>query len=178
MDVILLERIENLGQMGQVVKVRPGYARNYLLPQKKALRANKSNLEFFENQRSQLEASNLQRRDEAQGIAATMEGLNILMVRQAGEAGHLYGSVTGRDIADAIVAAGFTVTRQQVQQDQPIKTLGRFPVRVALHAEVPVTVTVIVARTQAEAERAVPKAEEAAPAEVVAEEVVEDEQPE
>jgi large subunit ribosomal protein L9 len=153
MDVILLERIENLGQMGDVVKVRPGYARNFLLPQKKALRASKSNMEVFEKQRAQLEALNLKRRDEAQAVAGKMDGLTVLMVRQAGEAGHLYGSVSARDIADSIKEAGYTVGRSQINLDQPIKTLGRTQVKVALHPEVAVTVTVVVARSQEEAER-------------------------
>ncbi len=159
MEVILLERVENLGQMGEVVNVRPGYARNFLLPQKKALRASKGNLEVFEKQRAQLEATNLKRREEAEAVAGKMRGLKVLMVRQAGEAGHLYGSVSGRDVADAIKDAGYTVSRQQVQQDQPIKTLGQFPLRVALHPEVAVTVTVVVARSQEEAERALPAEE-------------------
>lgn len=175
MDIILLERIENLGQMGEVVKVRPGFARNYLLPQKKALRATKSNLEYFEKQRVQLEALNLKRREEAEMVAGKMKGLTIVMVRQAGEAGHLYGSVSGRDVADAIKEQGFTVARQQVQQDQPIKTLGTFPVKVGLHPEVVVTVTVIVARSQDEAQRALAVAAPEEPAEAA---VVPEEQPE
>lgn len=154
MEVILLERIEKLGQMGDVVKVKPGFARNFLLPQKKALRANKDNLAFFEKQRVQLEAINLKRRDEAQAVAGKMEGLKVLMVRQAGEGGQLYGSVSGRDVAEAIKASGYTVLRNQVQLDSPIKSLGSYPVRVSLHPEVPVTVTVTVARSQEEAERA------------------------
>lgn len=162
MEVILLERIEKLGQMGDVVKVKPGFARNFLLPQKKALRANKDNLAFFEKQRAQLEAINLKRRDEAQAVAAKMEGLKVLMVRQAGEGGQLYGSVSGRDVADAVKTAGFTIERNQVNLDSPIKTLGSYPVRVALHPEVAVTVTVTVARSQEEAERAAAAAEEAA----------------
>ncbi len=179
MDIILLERIENLGQMGEVVNVRPGFARNYLLPQKKALRATKSNLEYFDHQRVQLEALNLKRRDEAEVVAGKMKGLTILMVRQAGEAGHLYGSVSGRDVADAIKERGFTVSRQQVHQDQPIKTLGTFPIKVSLHAEVAITVTVIVARSQDEAERAVAALTPAAPVEAAEEpaaDVVADEQ--
>lgn len=168
MDVILLERIENLGQMGDVVNVRPGYARNFLLPQKKALRASKSNMEVFENQRAQLEALNLKRRDEAQAVAGKMEGLTVLMVRQAGEAGHLYGSVSARDIMDAIKESGFTVSRSQINLDQPIKTLGRSPVKVSLHPEVAVTVTVVVARSQEEAERAANAQQEAEAAEAAA----------
>ena len=170
MEVILLERIEKLGQMGEVVKVKPGYARNFLLPQKKALRANKDNLAYFDKQRAQLEALNLKRRDEAQSVASKMDGLKVLMVRQAGESGQLYGSVSGRDVADAIKASGFTVERSQVNLDQPIKTLGAYPVRVSLHPEVAVTVTVTVARSQEEAERAAAAATaeaEAAEAEAV-----------
>ncbi len=161
MEVILLERIEKLGQMGDVVIVRPGFARNFLLPQKKALRASKNNLAYFENQRAQLEAANLKRRDEAQAVAAKMEGLTVLIVRQAGESGQLYGSVSGRDLADAIKGAGFTVERRQVNLDNPIKTLGTYAVRVALHPEVTVSVSVTVARSQEEAERAAAAAVEA-----------------
>ncbi|CAA7612695.1 50S ribosomal protein L9 [Magnetospirillum sp. LM-5] len=172
MEVILLERIEKLGQMGDVVKVKPGFARNFLLPQKKALRANKGNLEFFNKQRAQLEAINLKRREEASAVAVKMDGLKVLMVRQAGEGGQLYGSVSGRDLADAVKAAGYTVERSQVALDQPIKTLGSYPIRIALHPEVSVTVTVTVARSQEEAERAsaAAAAEAAAEVEVEAEE--------
>src|SRR6267154_1653703 len=113
-DVILLERVENLGQMGQVVKVRPGYARNYLLPQKKALRATKDNLVYFEQQRTQLEAANLSRKKDAEHVAQKMEGLSVVVIRQAGESGQLYGSVSARDIADAVTQGGFTITRGQV----------------------------------------------------------------
>lgn len=177
MEVILLERIENLGQMGDVVNVKPGYGRNYLLPQKKALRANKDNLAFFEKQRAQLEAINLKRRDEAQAVATKMDGLKVLMVRQAGESGQLYGSVSGRDVADAIKAGGFTVERSQVNLASPIKTLGSYAVKVSLHPEVSITVNVTVARSQEEAERAsaaaaAPEAEEP---EAEEEEVVEEE---
>lgn len=173
MEVILLERIEKLGQMGDVVKVKPGFARNFLLPQKKALRASKDNLAYFEQQRVQLEALNLKRRDEAQSVAGKMDNLKVLMVRQAGEGGQLYGSVSGRDVADAIKEAGFTVERRQVNLDSPIKTLGSYPVRVSLHPEVSITVTITVARSQEEAERAAAAAEAEAEAEEV-EEVVED----
>lgn len=179
MEVILLERIEKLGQMGEVVKVKPGYARNFLLPQKKALRASKDNLAYFEKQRAQLEAVNLKRREEAETVAEKMDGLKVLMVRQAGEGGQLYGSVSGRDVADAIKEAGFTVERRQVNLDTPIKTLGAYPIRVSLHPEVSVTVTITVARSQEEAERAAKAAAETeeaqaeADAEVVAEEAPE-----
>jgi large subunit ribosomal protein L9 len=159
--------------MGDVVKVKPGFARNFLLPQKKALRANKDNLAFFEKQRAQLEAINLKRRDEAQAVAGKMEGLKVLMVRQAGEGGQLYGSVSGRDVADAVKAAGYTIERNQVNLDSPIKTLGSYPVRVSLHPEVSITVTVTVARSQEEAERAAAAAAEETAEQSAEEEVVE-----
>jgi large subunit ribosomal protein L9 len=151
-ELILLERVEKLGQMGQVVKVKPGYARNYLLPQKKALRATKENLAYFETQRAQLEASNLQRKSEATGIGAKLEGLSVVLVRQAGESGQLYGSVSARDIAEAVTDAGFTIERRQVVLDRPIKALGLHPVRVMLHPEVSVTVTANVAQSAEEAD--------------------------
>jgi len=162
MEVILLERIEKLGQMGDTVAVKTGFARNYLLPQKKALRATKANQERFESQRVQLEAANLQRRDEAQAVAAKLDNLSILVIRQAGEGGMLYGSVSGRDVADTIKEAGFSIERRQVNLDNPIKSLGSYPVRVSLHPEVAVTVIVTVARSQEEADRAA-KAAQAAP---------------
>jgi large subunit ribosomal protein L9 len=151
-DVILLERVENLGQMGQVVKVRPGYARNYLLPQKKALRATKDNLAYFEKQRAQLEAANLTRKTEAEQVAQKLEGLSVVVIRQAGESGQLYGSVSARDIADGVTAAGFTITRGQVVLDKAIKTLGLYKLRVVLHPEVSVQVTANVAQSAEEAE--------------------------
>src|SRR5215208_4916400 len=123
-ELVLLQRVENLGQMGDVVKVRPGYARNYLLPQKKAIRASKDNLARFEQQRAQLEAQNLKRREEAERVAERDGGLSVVIIRQAGESGSLYGSVSSRDIAEAPTAAGLTLSRQQVVLDQPIKTLG------------------------------------------------------
>ena len=151
-EVILLERVENLGQMGDVVRVRPGYARNYLLPRKKALRATDANRKRFEEQRVQLEAVNLQRRQEAEKVSPALQDMTVTLLRQAGETGQLFGSATTRDIADAIIAKGVTIARQQVQLDKPIKTLGLFPVRVVLHPEVSVTVTVNVARSEDEAE--------------------------
>ncbi len=154
MEVILLERIEKLGQMGETVKVKPGFARNYLLPQKKALRATKANMARFEAERATLEAANLKRREEAQKVAGTMDNLTLLVIRQAGEGGMLYGSVSGRDVADAIKEAGFTIERRHVALDTPIKSLGIYPVRVALHPEVVVTVTINVARSQDEGDRA------------------------
>ena len=147
-DVILLERVEKLGQMGQVVKVKPGFARNYLLPQKKAMRATKENLAYFETQRAQLEANNLKRKGEAQDVAGKLEGLTVVLIRQAGESGQLYGSVMARDISDAVTEAGFTVERRQIVLDRPIKTLGMHRVRVMLHPEVGVTVTANVAQSE------------------------------
>jgi len=151
MEVILMERIEKLGQMGDVVSVKPGFARNYLLPQKKALRATKDNLVRFERERSQLEAENLQRREEAERVAKDLEGLIVTVIRQAGESGQLYGSVNSRDVSDAVTAAGVTVARRQIDQGAVIKTLGLHKVRVQLHPEVIVTVTANVARSDEEA---------------------------
>jgi len=153
MQVILLERIAKLGQMGDVVKVRPGYARNFLLPQGKALRANKGNMERFETERVQLEARNLERRQEAEAVADKLNGLSFVCIRQAGETGQLYGSVSTRDIAETLESEGFTIVRNQVDLNQPIKTIGLHPVTVALHPEVDVVVTVNVARSADEAER-------------------------
>ena len=152
LDVILLERVENLGQMGQVVKVRPGFARNFLLPQKKALRATKENLAYFEKQRAQLEAQNLTRKSEAEQVAEKLNGLKVVLIRQAGESGQLYGSVSARDLSDAVTSAGFTITRGQIVLEKPIKTLGLFPLKVVLHPEVAVQVTANVAQSAEEAE--------------------------
>lgn len=152
MEVILLERIEKLGQMGDVVRVRPGFARNYLLPQRKALRATKENMARFETQRSQLEAQNLQRREEAAAVAAKLEGLATVLLRQASESGQLYGSVTARDIAEAVTEAGFTIQKSQVALNQPIKELGVHAIRVVLHPEVSVNVSVNVAKSAEEAQ--------------------------
>lgn len=151
MEIILLERIEKLGQMGDVVTVKGGFARNYLLPQKKALRATKENLAIFETQRQQLEAENLQRKDEAQQVADKLDGLKIVVIRSAGESGQLYGSVNARDIAATVTEAGFTIQRNQVVLERPVKALGLFDVRVRLHPEVSATVTANVARSEDEA---------------------------
>jgi large subunit ribosomal protein L9 len=151
MEIILLERVEKLGQMGDVVKVKPGYARNFLLPQGKALRANKNNLERFETEKAQREADNLSRRSEAETEAGKMDGLAVSMVRAASEMGQLFGSVTSRDIAEAVTEAGFTITRNQVVMEKAIKTLGLHDTRLRLHPEVSVTVTVNVARSLDEA---------------------------
>jgi large subunit ribosomal protein L9 len=152
-ELILLQRVENLGQMGDVVKVKPGYARNFLLPQKKALRASKDNRARFEQQRAQLEAQNIKRREEAERLAERVGGLSVVIIRQAGESGSLYGSVSARDIAEGATAGGLTINRSQVILEHPIKTLGLSQVRVSLHPEVSIPVTVNVARSPEEAER-------------------------
>ena len=152
MEVILLERVAKLGQMGEVVKVKAGYARNYLLPRKKALRATADNKKLFESRRAQLETQNVSRKAEADRIAGKMKGLAVVLIRQAGEAGQLYGSVGARDIATAVKDSGVTVDRQQVELNVPIKTLGLFRVPVHLHPEIAVTVTVNVARSAEEAQ--------------------------
>lgn len=152
-EVILMQRVEKLGQMGERVKVRPGYARNFLLPKGKAIRASKENLERFERERVQLEAQNMKRREEAERVAERVYGLSVIIIRSAGESGGLYGSVSARDIADACKANGLTVDRTQILLEQPIKTLGITQVRVALHPEVVIPVGVNVARSQEEAEK-------------------------
>lgn len=152
MQVILLERIEKLGQMGDEVTVKPGYARNYLIPQRKAMRATEENRKHFEAQRAQLEAVNLERRGEAEAVGTKMDGLWVTLIRQAGEAGQLYGSVNASDIAHAVSETGFTITRQQVKLAPPIKSVGVHGVRVDLHPEVSVTVRANVARSTEEAE--------------------------
>lgn len=152
MEVILLERIEKLGQMGDVVSVKPGFARNFLLPQGKALRATNQNKKQFDQQRVQLEAENLKRKSEAEAVAAKMTDMKVILIRQAGDAGQLYGSVTARDIADAVVADGITIRRAQVVLDTPIKTIGLHQVRIDLHSEVSVKITANVARSKDEAE--------------------------
>ena len=151
MEVILLERVEKLGQMGDLVTVKNGYARNYLLPQNKALRATAENRRRFDQERVQLEADNIERRQEAEEIAERMEGLAIVMVRQAGDTGQLYGSVAGRDVAVGVTEAGFTIVKRQVRLATVIKSLGLHQARIALHPEVLVEVTVNVARSQEEA---------------------------
>ena len=153
MQVILLERIGRLGQMGDVVNVKDGYARNYLLPQKKALRATKENIAKFEENRTQLEARDLELKKEAEAVSAKLDGKSFLAIRQAGDTGQLYGSVSSRDIAEVVTGGGFTLDRRQIVMDRPIKTLGLHTIRVALHPEVIVQVTLNVARSQDEAER-------------------------
>lgn len=153
MEVILLERIGRLGQMGETVKVKDGYARNFLLPQGKALRANEANKKKFEGQRAQLEAHNLERKNEASAVAEKLNGESFIVVRSAGETGQLYGSVSTRDIAEIISANGFTLHRNQVELNHPIKTIGLHEVSISLHPEVQVQVTVNIARSTEEAER-------------------------
>jgi large subunit ribosomal protein L9 len=152
MNVILLERVPKLGQMGDVVKVKPGFARNFLLPQKKALRATKDNITYFESQRKTLEAQNLDRRQEAEAVGGKMTDLKVVLIRQASEALQLYGSVTSRDIADGAVAAGVRIERSQVELDKPIKSLGAHKIKVHLHPEVTIEITAVVARSVDEAE--------------------------
>lgn len=153
MQVILLERIGRLGQMGDTVTVKDGYARNYLLPQGKALRASEANKERFEKERVTLETRNLELKSEAEGVAAKLNDQSFLAIRQAGDTGQLYGSVSTRDIADIITEAGYSVARNQVQLDKPIKMLGVHPLHVTLHPEVIISVNVNVARSEEEAKR-------------------------
>ena len=151
MDVILLERIEKLGQMGDVVTVKNGFARNFLLPRRKALRATKQNIAGFENQRAQYEAQNIERRNDADSIVPKLDGLHLVVIRQASEGGQLYGSVAARDIAGSVTDAGFTIDRRQVQMSGPIKTLGIHEIRIVLHPEVSARVRINVARSEEEA---------------------------
>lgn len=153
MDVILLERIAKLGQMGDTVKVRDGFARNFLLPQGKALRANEANKKRFEAERSTLEARNLERKSEAEAVAARLDGKSFIVVRSAGETGQLYGSVAARDVVAILAEEGFDVGRNQVELKQPIKTIGLHGVPLALHPDVVASVEFNVARSSDEAER-------------------------
>jgi large subunit ribosomal protein L9 len=152
MQVVLLERVAKLGQMGEVVDVRAGYARNFLLPQGKALRANEGNLKRFETERAQLEVRNLELKKEAEVVAQRLDGRRFVVIRSASDGGALYGSVTTRDIADASAAGGFTVDRRQIVLDQPIKALGLHAVGIVLHPEVEATISINVARSNEEAE--------------------------
>ncbi|MGF7156731.1 50S ribosomal protein L9 [Bartonella heixiaziensis] len=153
MDIILLERIPRLGQMGDIVSVKDGYARNFLLPQGKALRANETNKKHFEIQRAQLEARNLERKSEAQKIAEKLDSQSFIVVRSAGETGQLYGSVSTRDISEIITNEGFSIGRNQVELNHPIKTIGLHPITLSLHPEVQITVIINVARSASEAQR-------------------------
>jgi large subunit ribosomal protein L9 len=152
MEVILLERVEKLGHIGDVVHVKNGFARNYLLPNKKALRANEANRKVFEANRARIEAENAEKRSTAEKDAGSVEGTKVQLIRQASNVGHLFGSVSARDIVEALAAAGAHVTRSQVVLDRPIKTIGMHDVKIALHPEVAVTVHVNVARSPEEAE--------------------------
>lgn len=151
MEIILLERVEKLGQMGDVVQVRPGYARNFLLPKAKALRATKQNLEDFATKRKELETTNIKRRDEAAKLATLLENMAVTVIRQAGETGNLYGSVSAKDVADAMAAVGCKAERHQVAIPAPIKTVGVHTVRIILHPEVSQNILVSVAKTDEEA---------------------------
>jgi large subunit ribosomal protein L9 len=153
MEVILLERVQKLGQMGETVRVKDGYARNFLLPRGKALRATDNNKKRFEGQRADLEARNLKERGEAEKVGGKLEGQTFVIIRQAGESGQLYGSAATRDIAEAISAGGVKVSRDQIVLNTPIKSLGLYPIPVRLHPEVEVKVTINVARSPEEAER-------------------------
>ena len=152
MEVILLERIEKLGQMGDLVKVKPGFARNFLLPQKKAVTATADNKKHFESQRTQLEAKNIELKKEAEKISKKLSGIRIVVVRQAGDTGQLYGSVNARDIANGLTDAGISVDRRQIKLENPIKTVGIHPVKVSVHPEVNISISVNVARSEEEAE--------------------------
>ena len=152
MEVILLERIEKLGQMGDVVKVKDGFARNFLLPQKKALRASEDNLAYFEKEKVTLEANNLKQKQEAEVILTKLDGFNLIIIRQAGETGQLYGSVNTNDVKTSLNENGFVVEKNQVKLDKPIKELGIHKVSVKLHPEVQAIISVIVSRTESEAE--------------------------
>ena len=153
MEVILLERVAKLGQMGEIVRVKDGYARNFLLPGHKALRATENNKKRFEGQKAQLEARNLEARTEAEKVGETLDGQSFTIIRQAGETGYLYGSVATRDVAEIVSAGGFKINRNQVELRTPIKTLGLHPLPIQLHPEVEVTITINVARSPEEAER-------------------------
>ncbi|MCF6273773.1 MAG: 50S ribosomal protein L9 [Rhodobacteraceae bacterium] len=152
MEVVLLERVAKLGQMGDVVKVKNGFGRNYLLPQGKALRATKANLERFETQRAQLEATNLETKSEAEVLAGKLDGQKFIVIRSASDAGSLYGSVTNRDAADVATEGGFTVDKRQVVLSAPVKELGLHSMTVVLHPEVHCSITINVARSVEEAE--------------------------
>lgn len=151
MDIILLERVENLGQMGDRVSVKPGYARNFLLPKGKAIRATAENLAKFDADRAQLEADNLAKKSEAEKVAAKMDGLSVTLIRAASEMGQLYGSASSRDIAMAATDAGYTINKSQIDLNTAVKTLGIFPVRVVLHPEVAIEIKVNIARSDDEA---------------------------
>lgn len=153
MEIILLERVAKLGQMGEIVRVKDGYARNFLLPAGKALRATDTNKLKFEGQRAELEARNLERKSEAESVGSKLDGFAIVVIRSAGETGQLYGSVSARDIADSLTEAGFKVARAQVVMEQPIKAIGMHTVNISLHAEVEISIVANIARSTDEATR-------------------------
>jgi large subunit ribosomal protein L9 len=153
MKVILLERVERLGGLGDTVTVKDGFARNFLLPRHKALRATEANLKVFEGQRADIEVRNTRAKEAAEAQATTLDNSSYILIRQAGESGQLYGSVSGRDVSDAVQAEGGKVDRSQVVLDKPIKTLGLHEVKIRLHPEVTITVVINIARSQDEAER-------------------------
>lgn len=164
MQVILMERVEKLGQMGQIVTVAPGYARNFLLPKKKAQRATKENMAQFDIQKAQLEATNLKLRKDAEFVAKSMNGTQIIIIRQASEVGQLYGSVRGRDISESLTKSGFTVDKSQIIITSPIKNLGVHTVFVSLHPEVRAPISLIIAQSEEEAALKAKKTEEETPA--------------
>ncbi len=165
MEIILLERIDRLGQMGDVVNVKNGYARNYLFPQKKALRKTADNMKAFEAKRAEYEAMNAKLKADAEQLAKDLKGLSVTIIRQAAETGQLYGSVTGRDVCDAIAEKGFKVERRHVELNTPFKVMGVFDVVLKLHPDVEQTIRVNIARSEAEAQKAAQKATKAAKAE-------------
>lgn len=173
MEIILLERVEKLGQMGDVVKVKDGFARNYLLPTKKAIRSTKANLAYFEAQKAQLEAKNVKYKSEADKLAEKMKGLSISMIRQAAETGQLYGSVTIRDLQKEISKAGFEVERKQIVLENSIKTLGSYDVKVSLHPDVAQNVKINIARSDDEIANIIEEEKAEVSAEATPEEVVE-----
>ena len=152
MEIVLLERVAKLGQIGDVVNVKNGYARNFLLPQRKALRATKANMAVFESQRKEIEANNLKAKTEAEAVAAKMTDVSVVLIRQAGESGQLFGSVSARDIATALEEAGYKIDKNQVVLDRSLKTLGLYDIKVRLHAEVDLMVVINIARSAEEAE--------------------------
>ena len=169
-QIVLLERVENLGQMGDVVKVKPGYARNYLLPQKKALRASKENIALFEEKKAQLEAENLKSKSEAENIKNRMENLTVVLIRAASQSGQLYGSVNSNNIAQAVSDAGFTVKRNQIIMNKPIKILGYYDYNIRLHPEVMVTIHVNIAQSEEEAKTQANRVAQGLPAFISAQE--------
>jgi large subunit ribosomal protein L9 len=177
MQVVLLQRVENLGQMGEVVTVKPGYARNFLIPRKKALRATKENLAYFEAQRKALETANANSKKDAEAAAGKMTDVSVVIIRQAAESGKLYGSVSARDVSEALAAKGYKVSRDQIELSQSVKDLGLFTAKITLHPEVTVNTTVNVARSEEEAKAQVERAKEPKKAPEAVEATTEEEAP-